>query len=70
MAQTLCENLEAIRTMETMTALAERRRDDAVCQIERHRVALALRARRIVQQLEDEDCQIVDASPTLSKSAA
>jgi len=70
MAQTLCENLEAIRTMETMTALAERRRDDAVCQIERHRVALALRARRIVQQLEDEDCQIVDASPTQSKSAA
>src|SRR5262249_39463717 len=33
MAQTLCENLEAIRTMEAMIALAERRRNDALCQI-------------------------------------
>jgi hypothetical protein len=70
MAQTFCENREAIRTMETMIALAERRRNDALCQIERHRVALALLARRFVQQLEDEDYQIVDANPTQSKSAA
>ena len=67
-AQTLCENLEAIRTMETMIAMAERRRNDALCQIEQHRVTLAHRARRTVQQLEHEDYQIVDA--TQSKSSA
>jgi hypothetical protein len=68
MAQTLCENLEAIRTMETMIAMAERRRNDALCQIEQHRVTLAHRARRTVQQLEHEDYQIVDANQ--SKGAA
>ena len=60
MAQTFCENLEAIKTMEAMIAMAERRRNDVLCQIERHRVTLAHRARRTVQQLEGEDCQIVD----------
>jgi hypothetical protein len=70
MAQTLCENLEAIKTMEAMIALAERRRNDALCQIERHRVARALRAPQVVQQLEDEDYQIIDANLTQSKSAA
>jgi hypothetical protein len=70
MAETLCENLEAIRTMEAMIAMAERRRNDALCQIERHRVTLAHRARRTVQQLEGEDYHIVDTNPTQSKSAA
>jgi len=41
MAQTLCENLEAIKTMEAMIVMAERRRNDVLCQIERHRVTLA-----------------------------
>jgi hypothetical protein len=70
MAQTLCENLEAIRTMEAMLAMAERRRNDVLCQIERYRATLAHRARRTVQQLEGEDYQIVDTNPTQSKSAA
>jgi hypothetical protein len=70
MAQTFCENLEAIRTMETMIVMAERRRNDVLCQIERHRLTLAHRARRTVQQLEAEDYQVVDANPTQSKSAA
>jgi hypothetical protein len=69
MAQSFCENLEAIRTMEAMIAMAERRRNDVVCQIERHRVTLD-RARRTVQQLEHEDYPIVDTNPTQSKSAA
>jgi hypothetical protein len=68
MAQTLCENLEAMRTMETMIAMAEKRRDDALCQIERHRVALAYRARRAVQQLEDAEYQVLE--PSQSKCAA
>ena len=68
MAQTLCENLEAMRTMETMIAMAEKRRDDALCQIERHRVALAHRARQAVQQLEKAEYQFLE--PPQSKSAA
>jgi hypothetical protein len=70
MAQTLCENLEAIKTMETMIAMAEHRRNDALCQIERHRVTLAHRARRTIQQLEDAEYQVVDAKVSQSKSAA
>jgi hypothetical protein len=68
MAETLCENLEAFRTMETMTVMAERRRNDVLCQIER--ITLAHRARRTVQQLESEDYQIVDTNPAQPKSAA
>lgn len=68
MAETLCENLETIRTIETMIAIAENRRDDALCQIERHRVALAQRARRAVQQLEDAEYKVLE--PPQSKSAA
>ena len=64
MAQTLCENLESIRTMEAMIVMAERRRNDVLCQIERHRVTLAHRTRQAVQQLEGEDYQ------TQPKSAA
>jgi hypothetical protein len=70
MAQTLCENLEPIRTMEAMIVMAERRRNDVLCQIERHRVTLAHRARRTVQQLEGEDYQIVDTNRAQPKSAA
>ena len=70
MAQTLCENLESIRTMEAMIVMAERRRNDVLCQIERHRVTLAHRARRTIQQLEGEDYQIVNTNPAQSKSAA
>jgi hypothetical protein len=70
MAQTLCENLEAIKTMEAMIVMAERRRNDVLCQIERHRVTLAHRARQAVQQLGGEDYQIVDTNPPQSKSAA
>ena len=70
MAQTLCENLESIRTMEAMIVMAERRRNDVLCQIERHRVTLAHRTRQAVQQLDGEDCQIVNSNPTQPKSAA
>jgi hypothetical protein len=70
MALTACENLEAIRTMETMIAMAEHRRNEALCQIERHRVTLAHRARRTIQQLEDAEYQVVDAKVPQSKSAA
>jgi hypothetical protein len=70
MAQTLCENLESIRTMEAMIVMAERRRNDVLCQIERHRVTLPHRTRQAVQQLDGEDCQIVNSNPTQPKSAA
>jgi len=46
--------------------MAEHRRNDALCQIERHRLTLAHRARRTIQQLEDAEHRVVPQS----KSAA
>jgi hypothetical protein len=41
--------------MEAMIVMAERRRNDVLCQIERHRVTLAHGARQAVQRLGGED---------------
>jgi hypothetical protein len=59
MAQTLCEHLDEIKGIEAMIAMAEVRRNAALCEIERHRAALALRLRQTVQQI-DAEYQAVD----------
>jgi hypothetical protein len=59
MAQTLCEHLDEIRGIEAMIAMAEVRRNAALCEIERHRATLALRLRQTVQQI-DAEYQAVD----------
>jgi hypothetical protein len=54
MAQTLCEHLDDIKCIETMIAMAEARRNGALCEIERHRATLAHRLRQTVQQNDAE----------------
>jgi hypothetical protein len=54
MLQSLCGNLDAIECIERMIAMAEARRNDAVCEIERHRATVASTRRRTVQQVEAE----------------
>jgi hypothetical protein len=66
MAQTLCEHLDEIRGIEAMIAMAEARRNAALCEIERHRATLALRLRQTVQQI-DAEYQEVDAKPAEPK---
>jgi hypothetical protein len=70
MAQTLCNHLEAIKCIEDMTAAAEARRNDALCEIERHRAMLAHALRRAVRQVEDTEYQVIDAGADEPKSAA
>jgi hypothetical protein len=59
MAQTLCEHLDEIKGIEAMIAMAEVRRNGALCEIERHRATLAHRLRQTVQQI-DAEYQAVD----------
>jgi hypothetical protein len=66
MAQTLCEHLDEVRGIEAMIAMAEVRRNAALCEIERHRATLALRLRQTVEQI-DAEYQEVDAKPAEPK---
>jgi hypothetical protein len=70
MAQTLCENLDHIKCIESMTAMAEARRNDALCEIERHRAMRPHTLRPTVQQIEDAQYQAVEAKSTEGQSAA
>jgi len=54
MAQTLCEHLDKFKGIEAMIAMAEARRDGALCEIERRRATLAHRLRQTVQQSDAE----------------
>jgi hypothetical protein len=54
MAQALCEHLDDIKGIEAMIAMAEARRNGALCEIERHRATLAHRLRQTVQQIDAE----------------
>jgi hypothetical protein len=60
-AQTLSQDLDQIEQIERMTAMAEVRRNNALREIERHRATFADALRRNVRQIEEGDCQVVDA---------
>ena len=66
MAQTLCEHLDDIKSIEALIAIAEARRNGALGEIERHRATLALRLRKTAQQI-DAEYQEVDVTPAESK---
>jgi ribosomal protein L12E/L44/L45/RPP1/RPP2 len=53
MAETLYESLEEVKSIDAMIAMAEARRNAALCEIERHRAALACALRRTLSQVED-----------------
>jgi hypothetical protein len=54
MAQALCAHLDDIKGIEAMIAMAEARRNGALCEIERHRATLAHRLRQTIQQSDAE----------------
>jgi hypothetical protein len=54
MAQTLCEHLDEFKCIDAMIAMAEARRNGALCEIERHRATLAHRLRQTVQRSDAE----------------
>jgi len=59
--QPLSQALDQIEQIEHMTAMAEARRNNALREIERHRATLSDTLRRNVQQIEEGECQVVDA---------
>jgi len=62
-AQTLSQDLNHIEQIEHMTAMAEVRRNNTLREIERHRATLSDALRRNVRQIEEGECQVVDAEP-------
>jgi hypothetical protein len=64
MAQCLSQNIETIERIERMTAMAQRRRDLILDEIDRHRVTIARALRRSVQHIEDGECQVVESEST------
>jgi hypothetical protein len=66
MALTLCEHLDEFKCIEGLIAMTEARRNDTLCEIERHRATLAHRLRQAVQQV-DADYQAVEVKPAEPK---
>jgi hypothetical protein len=67
MAQTLCEHLDAFKCINAMIAMAEVRRNGALCEIERHRATFAHRLRQTVQQV-DAEYQAIDVKVSRTKA--
>jgi hypothetical protein len=67
MAQTLCEHLDAFKCIDAMIAMAEVRRNGALCEIERHRATFAHRLRQTVQQV-DAEYQAIDVKVSRTKA--
>jgi hypothetical protein len=64
MAETLRQNLHDIAQIELMTARAVVSRNNALREIELHRVMLAQKLRRELQQIEDAEYRTIDADST------
>ena len=53
-----------------MIAMAETRRNNALREIERHRATFFDARRRNVQQIEEGECEVVDAEPVEESDGA
>jgi hypothetical protein len=69
-AQTLSQDLDQIEQIDHMTAMAEARRNSALREIERHRATFFDARRRNVQQIEEGECEVVDAEPVEESDGA
>ena len=64
MAQTLSDNLDSVERIERLAALAEARRSATLREFDRHRAMLDQAQRRIVEQIPEAECEVVDAVST------
>ena len=60
MAHTFLDNFESFERIERMIATMENRRDAVVREIDRRRAALAQAVRRVVEQIEHNDYQVLE----------
>jgi hypothetical protein len=70
MANAVVEKLEAIERIDRLATIAERRRNDALYQIEQRRTVLGATLRQTVQEIEDAKFKVIDATPANGKKAS
>jgi hypothetical protein len=58
-ASSLCENLDTVNVVDSMIAEAERRRNDALRELERHRTSFARALDRAITQVDDVEYQVI-----------
>jgi len=70
MADALIKNLDYIERIDRLISIAEERRNASLTEIERRRAVLGTTLRRSVQEIEDAEFKVVEATPTKGKNAA
>ena len=70
MADALAEKLDDIERIDRLTAVAEGRRDACLHEIDRRRAALGQTLRRSVQEIEDSESKVIDATSAKREDAA
>jgi hypothetical protein len=70
MAQTLSLKLDDIERIDRMIATAEGRRNAILREVDRHRTTWGQNLRRTVQQIEEAEIKVIEATPAKKKSAA
>ena len=64
------EYLEHIERIDRLTAIAESRRNASLREIDRRQAVLGQTLRRSLQEVEDAEFKVIEATPTKGQSAA
>jgi hypothetical protein len=70
MADALTEQLEYIERIDRLTTIAEGRRNGMLAEIERRRAVFGTTLRRNVQEFEEAEFKVIEATPAKGKNAA
>jgi len=70
MAKALTEKIDEIERIDRLLTIAETRRNASLREIDRRRAALAEAIRRNLQEAEDADFEVIEATRAAGKSAA
>jgi mannitol-1-phosphate/altronate dehydrogenase len=66
----LAPNLDDIERIDRLTTVAEGRRDASLREIDRRRVVLGETLRRTVQEVEEGEFEVIEATPAKGKKVA
>ena len=70
MADALVDKLDDIERIDRLTTIAENRRNDSLHEIERRRAILGATLRQTVQEIEEGEFKVIEATPAKGKTAA
>jgi hypothetical protein len=70
MAHAVAANIDLIERIERLTSIAESRRNDSLHEIDRRRAILGEMLRQTVQEIEESEPQMIEATPDERKTAA